>query len=149
MKKSVRAALGIAATLVFLGGPQADEAAAQGDETGAATMPEACMAADGGMKGHDMGAMAAPDASLSEHQAAMMQGMMATSNQMMQGVMSDDPDMAFACGMIPHHQAAINMAKAELQYGDDQEMKEMAQMIIDAQTKEIEQLSTWIEEHAQ
>ena len=44
---------------------------------------------------------------------------MATSDQMMQGVMADDPDIAFACGMIPHHQAAINMAKVELGSGDD------------------------------
>lgn len=146
MNNSIRAALGMAASLAFFGGVQAQEPAMQDHEIGAATMPEACMAADAGMPSHETGA---PAASLSEHQSAMMQGMMATSNQMMQGVMADDPDVAFACGMIPHHQAAINMAKVELKYGDDPEMKEMAQMIINAQTKEIEQLSTWIEEHAQ
>jgi uncharacterized protein (DUF305 family) len=79
----------------------------------------------------------------------MMQGMMVTSDQMMQGIMADDVDVAFACGMIPHHQAAINMAKVELEHGDDQAMKDMAQMIIDAQTKEIAELTTWIEENAQ
>ena len=92
--------------------------------------------------------MDAPAANMREHQAAMMQGMMATSDQMMQGVMAEDPDLAFACGMIPHHQAAINMAEAELKFGDDPDMKALAQTIIDAHA-EIEQLATWIDEHAQ
>ena len=51
--------------------------------------------------------------------------------------------------MIPHHQGAISMAEVELQYGDDDMMKQMAQMIIDAQKKEIAELTRWIEEHAQ
>ncbi len=79
----------------------------------------------------------------------MTQCMLATTDQMIQGVMADDPDVAFACGIIPHHQAAINMAEAELKFGDDPDMKAMAQGIIDAQTAEIEQLATWIEENAQ
>ena len=66
-----------------------------------------------------------------------------------QGMMAEDPDVAFACGMIPHHQAAITMAEVELQYGDDDQMKEMAQAIIDAQRQEIEELTSWIEGHAQ
>ena len=44
----------------------------------------------------------------------MMQGRISASDQMMQGVMADDPDVAFACGTIPHYQSAINMAEAEL-----------------------------------
>jgi hypothetical protein len=143
MNSLIRSAAGMAATLAFLGTAIAQETAAQ------APMPEACTAGSARMEGHDMGAMAAPDANLSEHQAAMMQGMIATTDQMMQGLMAKDPDVAFACGMIPHHQAAINMAKAELEYGDDSEMREMAQMIIDAQSKEIEQLTSWIEKNSQ
>ena len=73
---------------------------------------------------------------------------MVTNDQMMQGIMADDPDVAFACGMIPHHQAAINMAEVELKFGDDPEMKDLAQAIIDAQTAEIAELTTWIEENA-
>jgi uncharacterized protein (DUF305 family) len=140
-------AVATAATLAFIGIAHVQDAAAQGHGMGAATMPEACMAGATGMPGHGM--MDAPAANMSEHQAAMMQGMMATSDQMMQGVMAEDPDLAFACGMIPHHQAAINMAEAELKFGDDPEMRAMAQGIIDAQTAEIEQLATWIEEHVQ
>lgn len=147
MKTLSSTALATAATLAFFGIAHAQDAGAQGHGMGAATMPEACTAGATGMPGHDM--MDAPAANLSEHQAAMMQGMIATSDQMMMGVMADDPDVAFACGMIPHHQAAINMAEAELKFGDDPAMKAMAQAIIDAQTTEIEQLATWIEENAQ
>jgi uncharacterized protein (DUF305 family) len=139
--------LAAAAALALFGFARAQDAAAQGHGMGAATMPEACMASAAGMPGQEM--MGAPPANLGEHQAAMVQGMMATNDQMMRGVMAEDPDVAFACGMIPHHQAAINMAEAELTYGDDPEMKAMAQAIIDAQTREIEQLATWIGEHAQ
>ena len=138
------AAATTAAFFALFGLAQAQEAGMQG-MTGAATMPEACQA-----KAKPAGSDMAPStAGMGEHQDAMMQGMMATSDQMMQGIMADDPDVAFACGMIPHHQAAINMAEVELEYGDDQTMKDMAQMIIDAQTKEIAELTTWIEENAQ
>ena len=123
---------------------QAQETGMQG-MAGAATLPEACQT-EVAPAGHDM---APPTAEMGEAQAAMMQGMMAISEQMMQGIMADDPDVAFACGMIPHHQGAINMAEVELEHGDDQTMKDMAQMIIDAQTKEIAELTTWIEENAQ
>jgi uncharacterized protein (DUF305 family) len=78
-----------------------------------------------------------------------MQGMMQTHDPMMKGMMAEDPDVAFACSMIPHHQGAISMAQVELQHGDDDQMKQMAQMIIDAQKKEITELTQWIEEHAQ
>jgi hypothetical protein len=143
MYRYTTAAAATAAFFALFGQAQAQEAAMQ-HMTGAATMPEACEAA-AAPAGHDM---AQPTADMGEHQAAMMQGMMTTSDQMMQGIMADDADVAFACGMIPHHQAAINMAEVELEHGDDQRMKDMAQMIIDAQTREIEQLTTWIEENA-
>ena len=144
MNTFTTAAAATAALLTLFSPAQAQDAPMQG-MAGAATLPEACLA-KAAPAGHNM-APAMPD--MGEHQAAMMEGMMATSDQMMQGVMADDPDIAFACGMIPHHQAAINMAKVELEYGDDQTMKDMAQMIIDAQTKEIEQLTSWIAENSQ
>lgn len=147
MKSLNCAALATAATLAFFANGHAQDAAMQGHGMGTATMPEACMAGGAGMPRHDSAAASAGN--LSEHQAAMMQGVMSTSDQMMQGVMADDPDVAFACGMIPHHQSAINMAEAELKFGDDPDMKAMAQAIIDAQTAEIRQLATWIDEHAQ
>ena len=54
-------------------------------------------------------------------------------------------DVAFMCGMIPHHQAAINMAKAELAHGDNEWAKDMAQKVIDAQKQEIVDMVAWLE----
>ena len=51
---------------------------------------------------------------------------------------SGDPDRDFAAMMIPHHQGAIDMAKAELQFGRDPVLRRLAQGIIVEQQQEIE-----------
>jgi len=51
---------------------------------------------------------------------------------------SGDPDRDFAPMMIPHHQGAIDMAKAELQFGRDPALRRLAQGIIVEQQQEIE-----------
>jgi uncharacterized protein (DUF305 family) len=51
---------------------------------------------------------------------------------------SGDPDQDFAAMMIPHHQGAIDMAKAELQFGRDPVLRRLAQGIIVEQQQEIE-----------
>src|SRR3954471_18711708 len=48
-----------------------------------------------------------------------MQGMSKMNDNMMQGMMKDDVDMAFICGMIAHHEGAIAMARAELDHGKE------------------------------
>ncbi|MBS1168663.1 MAG: hypothetical protein H6R00_4688 [Proteobacteria bacterium] len=55
------------------------------------------------------------------------------------------PDLAFNCGMLVHHQGAIDMARIELKYGKDPASRKMAEMIIDAQTKEITEMSARFE----
>lgn len=47
--------------------------------------------------------------------------------------------------MIAHHLGAIEMAKIELKYGTDPEMKKLAEQIINAQGPEIEQMQKWLE----
>lgn len=83
-----------------------------------------------------------------DHQKAAMEGMMKMDRDMMQGMMKDDADVAFVCGMIAHHQGAIDMANVELQHGDDAWAKEMAKKVIDAQTKEIAEMTTWLKDNA-
>ena len=63
---------------------------------------------------------------LNEHQQASMDGMAKMDRDMMQGMMKQDADVGFICGMIAHHQGAIDMANVELKYGDNARAKEMA-----------------------
>ena len=65
-------------------------------------------------------------------------------DDMMLGIADPVPDMAFARGMLPHHMGAVDMAKIQLKYGTDAEMRKLAQDIIDAQQSEIERMQNWI-----
>ena len=53
-------------------------------------------------------------------------------------------DHDFVHLMIVHHQSALDMANAELQYGQVPFMKNMAQMMKNDQTKEISDLQAWL-----
>ncbi len=55
-------------------------------------------------------------------------------------------DRAFIDAMIPHHQGAIRMARVQLDKGADGELKTLAQDIIKAQSREIEQMNEWRKE---
>ena len=61
---------------------------------------------------------------------------------------SGDPDRDFAAMMIPHHQGAIDMAKAELQFGHDPVMRRLAQGIIVQQQQEIDLMRRELERRA-
>jgi uncharacterized protein (DUF305 family) len=52
-------------------------------------------------------------------------------------------DEAFIDAMIPHHQSAIEMAQVALKNSDNPKIKELAQNIISAQQREIEQMTQW------
>jgi uncharacterized protein (DUF305 family) len=52
-------------------------------------------------------------------------------------------DREFIDMMIPHHQGAIVMARAELAEGEDEEARALATEIIEAQSTEIEQMNAW------
>jgi uncharacterized protein (DUF305 family) len=112
-------------------------------------LPEQCGQAEGASAGHAMPGMAGMDMSgMDEALKANMAAMMKMHPAMMQGMMAEDPDVAFACGMIAHHQGAIDMAQVELKHGDSDEAKKMAQKIIDDQTREIGEFKQWLEANA-
>ena len=60
-----------------------------------------------------------------------------------------NPDVDFARAMIPHHQGAIDMARAVLEYGQEPEIRALAEAIIAAQENEIAILRSWLEEQGQ
>ena len=55
-----------------------------------------------------------------------------------------DPDTDFARMMIPHHRGAIDMAKVELQYGKDPDLRKMAEKMIKDQEMEVADLEKWL-----
>ena len=61
--------------------------------------------------------------------------------------MTGDADRDFAMMMLPHHQSAVDMAKAELQHGKDPTLRKMAEDIVRSQEKEISELSEWLGKH--
>ena len=65
--------------------------------------------------------------------------MMSSEQHMSHGVSSaQDVEQAFAEGMIMHHQMAIDMSKAILDYTDDDEVRRLAEDIIEIQGEEIQ-----------
>jgi uncharacterized protein (DUF305 family) len=55
----------------------------------------------------------------------------------------DDFDRVFILGMIEHHEGAIDMANEAKKSAKHDEIKQMADDIISAQSKEIEQMREW------
>jgi uncharacterized protein (DUF305 family) len=68
-----------------------------------------------------------------------MYGMMAG----LSGKTGDAFDEAFLSEMIMHHEGAVEMAEAALKNAKHQEIKDMANAIISAQTTEINQMKDW------
>jgi uncharacterized protein (DUF305 family) len=60
---------------------------------------------------------------------------------------SGQSDTDFVRLMLPHHQAAIDMAKAQLLHGSDPQMRRLAQEIITVQQSEIELMQMWLDQH--
>ena len=58
-------------------------------------------------------------------------------------------DVDFVRLMLPHHQAAIDMAKTQILHGKDPGMRRLAQEIITDQQLEIELMQRWLkQQHA-
>jgi uncharacterized protein (DUF305 family) len=76
---------------------------------------------------------------MGNNMSGAMQGMMSGLNNKTGDVF----DKAFLSEMIAHHQGAIDMANAALKNAKHQEIKDLANAIISAQTKEINQMKEW------
>lgn len=81
------------------------------------------------------------DALMADAMAVMQEGMD-------KAPMNHDPNHDFVTMMIPHHQGAVDMAKALLLYSNDQELRTMAQEIIAEQQVEIQFMRAWLARHA-
>mgnify|MGYP002039210986 FL=1 len=122
------------------------------------TMPQACMDAmqqmmqggmmHGGMAAPQGGESAPADADVADFTKAYVDAMEEMHGPMMEGVMAEDPDVAFIRGMIPHHQGAVDMAKIVQRYGDDPQTREWASQIIEAQEREIAEMQAWLDRNA-
>jgi hypothetical protein len=76
----------------------------------------------------------------SHEEAAFLAENRAAMTTMMVGMdisPSGDVDRDFANMMVPHHQAAIDMARAVLRYGHNEKIRRLAQEIIVTQQQEI------------
>jgi len=58
-----------------------------------------------------------------------------------------DADRDFVTGMIPHHQGAVDMARIELRYGRDRELRRLSQHIVATQQREIAEMRAWQAKH--
>jgi uncharacterized protein (DUF305 family) len=88
-------------------------------------------------------------ASLSPSQFAqdMDASMKLMDHEMSAAQMDGNADHDFAAMMMPHHQGAIDMAKAELSHGRDPTMRRLAEEIIADQKSEIDLMNLWMREH--
>lgn len=76
-----------------------------------------------------------------------MSAMSNMHESMQNGAQEENPDIAFAKGMLPHHQGAVAMAQIELKYGKDPEMRALAENVIRSQRAEIKQMQDWLAKH--
>jgi uncharacterized protein (DUF305 family) len=100
------------------------------------------------MQGGMMQGMPMDTANMSDATKAYTEAMKKMDGPMMQGVQAADPDVAFVQAMIPHHEGAIDMARAVLQFGQDDEVKAWANQMITAQETETAKMQEWLKQRA-
>jgi uncharacterized protein (DUF305 family) len=98
----------------------------------------------GGGKGTDSREIKGPKTAGMDHsQMGHGSGGMASGMLMQNGEYSDE---RFIDAMVPHHQGAIEMAQVALENAEHDEIKQLAENIVSAQQREIEQMKQWREQ---
>lgn len=94
--------------------------------------------------GKDMQTLSFSSSSMSMDENHNMMHMGSMSGDMTALETSKEFDKDFVKQMIPHHEMAIMMAQTMLRTTSRNEMRALAQKIIDAQTMEVEQMRSWL-----
>ena len=97
------------------------------------------------MKADPMGTEAMGDPADKAFMAAMADMMADTERTPPTGRTDED----FVRMMMPHHRAAVAMARTELTYGRDPELKAMANAIIASQGEELASMKAWLAKNAE
>jgi uncharacterized protein (DUF305 family) len=100
------------------------------------------------MKAHDHSSMQMPMGAAKGPAAAAYMAANDKMHKDMAVQYSGNPDVDFVRSMIPHHQGAIDMARIELQHGQDPEIRKLAEAVIKAQEAEISEMQAWLKAHA-
>jgi uncharacterized protein (DUF305 family) len=90
----------------------------------------------------------APSDDASANWSALSDAMKTMHRSVAEVSASKDSDLNFVNLMLPHHQAAVDMAKAQLQYGVDPQMRRLAQEIVTDQQSEMELMRLWLKRQA-
>jgi uncharacterized protein (DUF305 family) len=77
----------------------------------------------------------------------MDDAMTVMDRDMRRAPMNGQNEHDFITMMMPHHQGAVNMAKAVLLYTQDPEIRNLALGIITEQQNEIRIMQSWLEHH--
>ena len=87
-------------------------------------------------------------AAASDHAAGMQAAQQRMNERMTQAMwQGGDADRSFAAAMIPHHEGAVEMARAALPAIRDPELRRMAEKTIADNEREARQLQTWMQRH--
>ena len=137
----------------------------QGGKPGAAPAPSADAKNGGGMMGGDQMPMMKMMHEM--HQKMMGSGMarmpkgdtgpssmafngiMAKMHQDMQIAYTGNADIDFVKAMIPHHQAAVEMAKTVLAFGKEPEVKKFAEGVLNSHGAAIAWSNEWLKKQGQ
>jgi uncharacterized protein (DUF305 family) len=97
---------------------------------------------------HDPTSAQRRDARAADEQRFLVENDLAMSNMSREMLVKEtgDVDRDFVAVMVPHHQGAIDMARAELKYGHNEGLRRLAQNIIAQQQKEISEMRGAIRE---